>query len=149
MKISAFALLTALVPLILFTPAKAEDHILAPLSNQSAIVDCSWSASSKRVGKGDLFQAEFDNSKAVMNINGIDTEFTRSSQHGHLQKLGSIMTAIYRAKGVVVYATYKTTWLCPTDDTSESCEVTRFDATYEVRTGSGHQIVNATGSVGC
>ena len=85
-----------------------------------------------------------------MNIDGKDIELKRISTSGHLNKLGGVATAVYRSKqGAVVYATYKTTWVCPKDDTSESCEVTRFNATYEISTGTRHQIINATGDVGC
>ena len=149
MKTSALKLFALLGATAICGHAHAGDKILAPLSDQSAIVDCSWGASSKRIGKGEFFQAEHDNSRAVMNLDGVDTQLTLSSQRGNLRNLGSVLTAIYRGKATIVYATYKTTWLCPKDETSESCEVTRFDATYEVRKSSRHQIVNAVGSVGC
>lgn len=97
-----------------------------------------------------MFLAEYDQSKAIMNIGGSDTELRLVSTTGHLRKLGSVATATFRSSnGAVVYATYRTTWLCPKDDTSESCEVTRFNATYEVTTDKRRQTVNAIGDVGC
>ena len=151
MKISASVFsLAILIPTVCLSGELRPSKILAPLHDQTAIDGCSWSASSSRVGKGFIFLAEYDQSRVLMNIDGKDIELKRISTSGHLNKLGGVATAVYRSKqGAVVYATYKTTWVCPKDDTSESCEVTRFNATYEISTGTRHQIINATGDVGC
>lgn len=151
MKSSALVLAIAVLPA---TPCLGGEsrpgELLAPLHHQSAIDGCAWSASSTRLGKGFIFLAEHDQSRVLMNIGGTDTELRLVSTQGHLKELGSVATAMYRSKkGAVVYATYRTTWLCPEDDTSESCEVTRFNATYEVSTGTRRQTVHATGDVGC
>jgi len=151
MKLSASVFpLAILIPTVCLSGDLRPSKILAPLHDQSAIDGCSWSASSNRVGKGVVFLAEYDQSRVLMNIDGKDTELKAISTSGHLRKLGSVATAVYRSKkGAVVFATYRTTWLCPKDDASEACEVTRFDATYEVSTGTRHQTINATGDVGC
>ena len=151
MKISAYLVLIGmLIPTICHGGELRPAKLIAPLNDQSAIDGCSWSASSHRTGKGFIFLAEYDESRVLMNIAGTDTELQRISTRGHLKKLGSVATSIYRSKsGTIVYATYQTTWLCPKDDASESCEVTKFNATYEVSTGTRHQVINATGSVGC
>nr|CAS02448.1 putative integron gene cassette protein [uncultured bacterium] len=126
----------------------SEARLLAPLHNQSAVDGCSWSASSRGVGKGYIFLAEYDQSKILMNIGGVDTDLRLISSRGNLSRLGSVATDVYRSQaGTVVYATYRTTWRCPVGQ--ESCEVTRFDATYEVTTGSRRQVVHGTGAVGC
>ena len=151
MKISASILAIAmLTSTVCLSGEPRPEKLLAPLHDQSAIDGCSWSASSANVGKGFIFLAEHDQSRVLMNISGTDTELRLISTRGHLKKLGSVATAVYRSKiGAVVYATYRTTWLCPKDDTSESCEVTKFNATFEVSTGTKRQMVNATGDVGC
>ena len=142
--------LAILIPTVCLSGELRPSQILAPLHDQTAIDGCSWSVSSNRIGKGFIFLAEYDQSRVLMNIGGKDTELKRISTRGHLRSLGSVATAVYRSKkGAVVYATYQATWLCPKDDTSESCEVTRFTATYEISTGTRHQTINATGDVGC
>ena len=151
MKISVPLLAVAiLTPAICLSGELRPAKLLAPLHDQSAIDGCSWSASSTRVGDGFIFLGEHDQSRVLMNIGGTDTELRLISTRGHLKNLSSVATSVYRSKnGAVVYATYRTTWLCPKDHTSESCEVTRFNATYEVSTGTRRQTVNATGDVGC
>ncbi len=149
MKIPALVI----AQLLLFSAASSgrelrETRLLAPLHNQSAIDGCSWSASSRSVGKGYIFLAEYDQSKILMNIGGVDTDLRLISSRGNLSRLGGVATDVYRSQsGTVVYATYRTTWRCPVG--RESCEVTRFDATYEVTTGSRRQVVHGTGAVGC
>ena len=150
MKISLPVLFLALLGTsISFAGDMQQVNLVAPIADQTAIDGCSWSASSVRAGKGFIFLAEYDLSRILMNIDGVDVELKLGSRKGHLKKLGSVANMTYRAKGIAVDATYRTTWLCPEDDTSESCEVTRFKATYEVFNGSRHQVVHATGDVGC
>jgi hypothetical protein len=150
MKISLPILFLALLGTsVSFAGDKQQGNLVAPIADQTAIDGCSWSASSVRAGTGFIFLAEYDLSRVLMNIDGVDVELKLGSRKGHLKKLGSVANMTYRAKGIAVDATYRTTWLCPEDDTSESCEVTRFKATYEVFKGSRHQVVHATGDVGC
>ena len=149
MKILALTL----VPMLLFSAVSSSRElrsarILSTLDNQSAIDGCSWSASSRSVGKGYVFLAEYDQSKILMNIDGADTDLRLVSSRGTLEKVGSVATDIYRSQaGTVVYATYRTTWICPAGN--DSCEVTRFDATYEVTTGNLRQTIHGAGAVGC
>ncbi|MCD9030110.1 hypothetical protein LDO26_18150 [Luteimonas sp. BDR2-5] len=149
MKISlpllAIALLT---PAVCRSGEPRSTNLIAPLHDQSAINGFSWRASSTHAGEGFIFLAEYDQSRVLMNIGGTDTELTPISTRGHLKGLGSVETSMYRSKnGAVVYATYLASWLCPKG--SDSCEVTKFNATYEVSTGTRHQIINATGDVDC
>ncbi|RYG35991.1 MAG: hypothetical protein EON93_05735 [Burkholderiales bacterium] len=142
--------LSVLVPTACFGAEPSPAKLLGPLRDQSAIDGCAWYASSDRVGKGYMFLAEYDQSRILMNIDGLDTDLKRTSARGHLKKLGSVLTNVYRSnKGAVVYATYRTTWLCPTDGTHESCEVTRFKVSFEAVTGNRRQIVHTTGEAGC
>ena len=149
MNISALVL----VPVLLFSGASSSRElrsakILAPLKNQSAIDGCSWSASSRSIGQGYVYLAEYDQSKILMNIDGADTDLQLVSSRGTLERLGSVATDVYRSKaGAVVYATYRTTWRCPAEN--DSCEVTRFNVTYEVTTGSRRQTIHGPGAVGC
>ena len=144
-----------LFPIVFFsllgssTGFAAEKNLVAPLNDQSAIDGCSWSASSERMGKSYIFLAEYDLSRILMNIDGIDVDLELSSRSGSIHQLGSVSRMVYQAKGIIVRSTYKTTWVCPKDDSSESCEVTRFNATYEVSKGARHQVVYASGDVGC
>ena len=151
MKISALILsLAILMPSACISGELRPTKLVLPLRDQSAIDGCSWSASSSRIGKGYIFLSEYDQSRVLMNIEGVDTELQRISTHGNLKRIGSVMRDVYRSrKGAVVYGTYRTTWLCPIDGTDESCEVTRFDVTFEVTTGSRRQIVHTKGDVGC
>lgn len=151
MKTSSLVLILAiLLPSTCISGELRPAKLLAPLHDQSAIAGCSWSAASSRIGMGYIFLAENDQSRVLMNIDGIDTELQLISTRGHLNKIGSVETNVYRSKkGAVVYGTYRTTWLCPEDGMNESCEVTRFNATFEVTTGSRRQIVHTTGAVGC
>lgn len=97
-----------------------------------------------------MFLAEYDQSRVPMNIDGVDTELQLISTRGDLRRAGSILTRVYRSrKGAVVYGTYRATWLCPLGDTEDPCEVNRFDATFEVTTGTRRQTVHAQGEVGC
>ena len=148
-SVSAFSL-AILIPTVCVSGELRPSKLLGPLHDQTAIDGCSWSASSSHVGEGFIFLAEYDQSRVLMNIDGKDTELKRISTNGHLRKLGGVATMVYRSKkGAVVYATYRATWLCPKDDTSESCEVTRFNATYAISTRTRRQTINATGDVGC
>lgn len=151
MKTSAFTLsLVILIPSTCISGELQPAKLVSPLREQSAIDGCSWSASSSRIGKGYIFLAEYDQSRVLMNIDGVDTELQRISTHGDLNEIGSVMTDVYRSrKGAVVYGTYRTTWLCPVDGTGEFCEVTRFDVTFEVTTGTRRQIVHTKGDMGC
>ena len=151
MKTSAFILsLTTLIPNTCISGELRPANLVSPLRDQSAIDGCSWSASSSRIGKGYIFLAEYDQSRLLMNIDGVDTELRRISTLGDLKRIGSVMTDVYRSKkGAVVYSTYRTTWLCPVDGTEESCEVTRFDVTFEITTGTRRQVVHTKGDVGC
>ena len=151
MKTSALILaLTTLLPTAGISGDLRPANLVSPLRDQSAIDGCSWSASSDRIGKGYIFLAEYDQSKVLMNIDGVDTELKRISTRGHLKRIGSVLTDVYRSKaGAVVYGTYRTTWLCPEDDTDESCEVTKFKVTFEVTTGTRRQVVHTKGDVGC
>ena len=149
MKTSAFVLcLLSATPLICLSGELRPAKLLAPLQDQTIIDGCSWSASSSRIGDGYIFLAEYDQSRVLMNIDGTDTELRLVSSRGDLSKVGGIATDTYRSQqGVVVYATYRATWTCPADN--DSCEVTRYDATFEVTTRTRRQVVHATGAVGC
>ena len=117
------------------------------LTDQGAIDGCAWSASSKAMGHGLVFLAEYDASKALMNIDGSDTAFKLVSVHGSLKKVGDVLEKTFRSGGVLVKARYKATRVCPKD--SESCEVTNYAVTFDVSKGVQRQVVNATGDVGC
>lgn len=127
----------------------AERNIVAPLADSSAIGGCSWIAHSAALGKGYVFLAKYDLSRILMNIDGADIKLELVSTEGRLDTLGSVLNMVYRTEGVVVRASYTATWVCPETNQSESCEVTRFDATYEVSKGSRRQLVHAIGEVGC
>ena len=151
MKTSALILsIAVLIPSACISGELRPAKVLSPLRDQSAIDGGSWSASSRAIGKGYIFLAEYDQSRVLMNLDGVDTELQRTSTHGNLKRIGSVMTDVYRSKkGAVVYGTYRTTWLCPLNGTGDSCEVTKFDVTFEVTTGTRRQIVHTEGSVGC
>ena len=149
MKILALAIL-CLAPVAGESSELVNAKLLSPLKDDGGINGCSWSASAPNIGKGFIFLAEYDQSKVRMNLNGRDTELQMVSSHGYLKDLGSVMTAVYRSEsGAVVYGTFRTTWLCPKDGTDESCEVTKFNATFEATTGTRRQVVHAKGDVGC
>ena len=117
------------------------------LANQTAIDGCSWSASSKVIGHGFVFLAEYDDSRALMNIDGSDIAINLVSAHGKLKKVGDVLEKTFRSGNVLVKARYKATSVCPKD--SESCEVTNYDVTFDVSKGSQRQLVDADGGVGC
>ena len=122
-------------------------HLVAPLENQGAIDGCSWSASSKALGRGDIFISEYDDSRSLMNIDGSDVELVMATSHGDLEQVGDILERTYRAEGVLVRARYRATSVCADDD--EHCEITEYEAIFDVSKGSKRQVVQATGDVGC
>jgi hypothetical protein len=122
-------------------------HLVAPLRDQQTIDGCSWSASAATVGRGFVFLAEYDESRIVMNIGGLDIELRLVQARGQLEKVGDVLERTFIAGDVTVRAQYRVTWVCPEDD--ESCEVTKFNATFLVTKGNESETVNAEGSVGC
>jgi hypothetical protein len=127
--------------------ASSDALLVSPLTEQDAIDGCSWSASSKELGDGFVFLAEYDDSRTLMNIDGSDIELDLVDESGNLVAVGDVLERTYQAEGVLVNAKYTTTWVCP--DGSESCEVTRYKITFDVSKGSRRQVVQATGDVGC
>lgn len=122
-------------------------HLVAPLEDQQTIDGCSWSASAATIESGFIFLAEYDESRIVMNIGGSDIELKLAEAQGQLNKVGDVLERMFTADDVTVRARYTVTWVCPED--SESCEVTKFAATFMVTKGSQSETVNATGHVGC
>lgn len=122
-------------------------HLVAPLKNQGAIDGCSWSASSLSLGSGDIFISEYDDSRSLMNIDGSDVELVMATSQGKLEEIGDILERTYRAEGVSVKARYRATSVCADDD--EHCEITEYNAIFDVSKGSKRQVVQATGDVGC
>ena len=151
MKIYSLAiLLGGLAPLVGAGSELINAKLLSPVIDNAGIDGCSWGASSDHVGEGSFFLAEYDLSRVRMNIDGQDTELKMVSSHGHLKQLGSVLTATFRSKrGAVVYGTFRATWLCPEEGTDESCEVTKYNASFEATTGKRRQVVHAKGDVGC
>lgn len=121
--------------------------LVAPLDDQELIAGCSWAASATSLGEGYVFIADYDDSEIRMNIDGKDTALVAVDQYKPLRSVGEVTTRHYRADGIDVQARYEATWVCPAG--SEGCEVTEFDATYEVRKGGRTQLVEASGAVGC
>ncbi|HLI17409.1 MAG TPA: hypothetical protein VKV22_03955 [Rhodanobacteraceae bacterium] len=120
--------------------------IVAPLQNQNAIPGASWSATAPSLGPGFVFLAEAGNSVNLMNIGGRDVHLLLKSSTGSLTKVGDVMRRTFVARGITVIATFKANWVCPKDD--DSCEVTRFSATFDVTKGKRHQKVVGFGDVG-
>jgi hypothetical protein len=143
-KLSAFVMLAFALA---STHAAAQAPLLAPLQNQDRVPGCAWLASAPSLGEGYMFMAEYDDSAAWMNIDGDDAVLELVEARGSLHSVGDVMERIYRAAGVDVLARYTVTWVCPAD--TESCEVTRFGATFEVTTADHIQIVAASGAMGC
>jgi hypothetical protein len=121
---------------------------IAPLEDQDAIRGCAWYSTAPSIGEGYIFLAEWDEPEALMNIDGVDVSLqvigdvaTRPTRSGSLVKN-------YRAPGIDVQGTYTVTWDCSQSD-SESCEVTKYRATYEVSKNGLSQTLQATGEVGC
>lgn len=140
-----------LVPVVVCSLAVAADEsatLVAPLQNQSAIRGCSWTASAPVLGEGFVFLAEYDDSEILMNIDGSDVALELIDETGSL-KLGEVLHRNYRGPGIAVSASYTSTWNCSMVPESESCEVTKFSATFEVKKNERTQIVQATGEVGC
>jgi len=100
------------------------------------------------IGGGYIFLAEWDESKILMNIDGQDVSLQVIGDADKRPSRSSSMIKTYRAPGIDVRATYTVTWDCSQSD-SESCEVTKFNATYEVRKDDRSQTIQATGTVGC
>lgn len=127
--------------------AAEQPPLLAQLQNQDRVQGCAWLASAPSLGEGYMFMAEYDDSAAWMNIAGDDVVLELVEERGKLQSVGDVMERTYRAPGVDVLGRYEVTWVCPAD--TESCEVTRFGATFEVTTADHIQIVAASGAMGC
>ena len=123
------------------------NHLVVPLKDQHAIDGCAWSASAPTVGSGFVFLGEIDDSRSLMNIGGSDVDLALTSEHGTLKKVGDVLERTFKAQGVLVRAKYRVTWICPKGD--DSCEVTRFNVSFNVSKGSKQQTVRATGEVGC
>ena len=121
--------------------------LVAPLNDQQAIAGCSWLASAPSLGDGYVFMADYDDAKILMNIDGADTSLVAVNEGGRLRGVGDVVQRTYRADGIEVQARYEATWVCPAG--AEGCEVTEFDATYEVRKGARTQLVEASGAAGC
>ncbi|MBO9717592.1 MAG: hypothetical protein J7507_12475 [Pseudoxanthomonas sp.] len=137
----------ALPLLVVSFPAASSTQLLAPLKDQDAIYGCSWSASSPEIGPGVVLLAEADDSRTLMNIGGSDVELALVDEQGSLARAGDILERTFKAEGIVVKARYRVTWTCPEDD--ESCEVTRFDVSFDVTSGGRRQTAKATGDFGC
>ena len=93
-----------------------------------------------------MFLAEYDDSEILMNLDGTDLNLELVEDDGGMG-LGELRVRRYRAPGVDVVTRFTITGVCPAD--SEGCETTHYDATFEVRTNSRVEFVEATGSVGC
>lgn len=145
-KLRLFAF-TVLAICAIDTRAAEQQPLLAELENQDRVPGCAWLASAPSLGDGYMFMAEYDDSAAWMNIEGEDTVLEFVEERGTLQSVGDVMERTYKAAGVDVLARYEVTWVCPAD--TESCEVTRFGATFEVTTADRIQIVAASGATGC
>jgi hypothetical protein len=122
--------------------------LISTLKNQGAIRGCQWNATAPSIGPGYIFLAEWDESKILMNIDGADVPLQVVGEVDKRPIKGTRMIKAYRAPGIEVKATYTVTWDCSQSD-NESCEVTRYNATYEVSKGSQTQTVEASGEVGC
>ena len=125
----------------------ADDSLIGPLTDQNAVDGCSWSASSPSVGNGYIFLAEFNDEPTLMHIDGKDRALDIVRQSGTLTEVGDTLERAYQSADVRVSARFTVTWVCPKDD--ESCEVTRYRATFEVSKSERSQTVEATGDVGC
>ena len=125
----------------------AQPALVAPLKDQNAIQGCAWSASAPSIGNGFVFLGEIDDSVNLMNIGGRDVKLSLRSSSGELSTIGDTMRRTFAAPGISVVATYRVNWTCPKD--SDSCEVTRFKATFDVKVGKKHQRVVGEGDVGC
>lgn len=147
MKIETFLALMTFVACSISAHAAEQPPLLAPLENQDRVQGCAWLASAPSLGEGYMFMAEYDDSAAWMNIAGDDVVLELVEERGTLQSVGDVMERTYRAPGVDVLGRYEVTWVCPAD--TESCEVTRFGATFEVTTADHIQIVAASGAMGC
>ncbi len=139
---------TCAVLLMLTVGANAsQPKLVGPLQDQDAIQGCAWSASAPGLGEGFVFLGEIDDSVNLMNIGGKDVALSLKSSTGDLSKLGDTQKRTFTAPGISVVATFKVNWACPED--SESCEVTRFKAVFDVTAGKKYQRVVGTGDVGC
>lgn len=147
MKIETLLAFMTLAACTTGADAAEQPPLLAPLVNQDRVPGCAWLASAPSLGEGYMFMAEYDDSAAWMNIEGDDIVLELGEERGVLKSVGDVMERTYRAPGVDVHARYEVTWVCPAD--TESCEVTRFGATFEVSTGDHIQIVAASGAMGC
>jgi hypothetical protein len=140
------ALTLVSVPLV-FAYAAEPAWLVAPLTDQQLIAGCSWTASAPTLGAGYIFMADYDDSKILMNIDGSDTSLVAVNEYIPMRDVGDMVLRTYRADGIEVQARYQATWVCPAG--AEGCEVTEFDATYEVRKGARTQLVEASGALGC
>ena len=127
----------------------ASGGLVQPLADQSRARGCGWYASAAEVGHGTMFFAELDESAAYMNIRGTDVRIMpdpgRSA--GSRFRVGDTLTRTYLGDGVQVEARFRITDVCPPD--TESCEVTKYDARFEVTSSGSRQVVAATGERGC
>jgi hypothetical protein len=129
--------------------AAQRNSLVGVLKAQNGIDGCSWSASSRAVGKGFVFLAEFDESVVIMNIRGNDVRLRldASLSNGDLNRVGHRMSRRFVSDSLRVDASYLATWVCPKD--SESCEVTKFNVTFVVHDRGETQTLRASGDVGC
>jgi len=126
--------------------------LVAPLIKQDAIRGCSWQAwipTPSSTGAAPLiFLADRDDSRAVMNVDGSDVVLKVEGKSGPLPKIGDVIERKYGAPGIEIKATYKVTSDC-SESPNESCEVSGYSVTLEVKKDGRTQVVQAKGAVGC
>lgn len=123
-------------------------ELIAKVRDQGFVRGCSWTATAPSLGNGVIFLAERDESKIIMNIDGADVQLEVLKKSGKLQVEGDVLERTYGAPGIEVKARYKVTYDCSAS-ASESCEVTEFTATFQVRKDGRTQTIQAAGSSGC
>jgi hypothetical protein len=117
---------------------------VGPLQNQSSLSECNSAASSTAFGSALVFIGNGAGTQSRMNIGGTDVRLRLVSQSGHLSKPGTVLVQTFRAPGIVVTARSTASQSC-----SEEYELCQTQVIFHVSKGKRHQVVRATGSVGC
>jgi len=95
-----------------------------------------------------IYESTLDTQTAYINLQGRDMTFKKVSGEAPKEaKKGTQFSLQYLAYDIKATIDLVVKQVCPPKD--ESCEVTNYDATLSVDTGSAHQTMKLSGDCGC
>jgi len=138
-------------------PAIAEpldQALIEPLPASAAFRGCGCTFTSPAVSSAPeaaiVFSSNYDGSARIASRGAIvDLTATRPDVDCQPARAGGRCALKYRGNGLRVVIKARATWVCPDDDTSESCEVVRLSGQMTAQVADVERTVEVSGDCGC